>query len=99
MEICVYCLTPIYSGKHVCSKRSNEKKEYLLPIEVGKTTIEGQAGKVLSHEPYVKLLNDPTWNGKQWVCLAQVNNMLCLVSVKPYRENKQKGAKDNDKNE
>ena len=77
--------------------KKKETKEYLLPIEVGKTVLEGQAGKVLSMEPYVKLINNPTWNGRHWVCLANVEGMLALVSVKPYRQNKQKGVKDNER--
>ncbi len=63
-------------------------KQYLLPIEVGKCVIEGQRGKVLSMEPYVKVLENPTWNGEDWVCLAQVESTLCLISVKPYRSPK-----------
>lgn len=98
-ETCVYCRTAIYSGKHVCSKRSNEKKEYLLPIEVGSTVLKGQAGKVVSTEPYVKLINNPTWNGRHWVCLAQVDSMLALISVRPYYPTRKEGVKDNDENE
>ncbi len=63
-----------------------KRTEHLLPIEIGKCVIKGQKGKVVSLEPYVKLLNDPIWNGKDWVCLAQVDFMLCLISVKPKRE-------------
>ena len=79
--------------------RKTEGKEYLLPIEVGKTVIEGQAGKVMSTEPYVKLLNNPTWNGRHWVCLAQVESCIALVSVRPYYPARKEGVKDNDKNE
>jgi len=68
-------------------------KDYLPPTKAGNTEIDGMVGKVISTEPFIKLLNNPIWNGKQWECAVQIESTLCLVSVKPFRK---KGIKDND---
>lgn len=41
-------------------------------------------GKVISEEPYVKILGSIEWSGKHksLVAVAQVETMLCVIAVK-----------------
>lgn len=63
----------------------------LLPIDIGADHLSMFEGKVISHEPYVRLLSEPTYNGEIWTALAQVDNMLCVVQV--GRKEEQTGDK------
>ena len=54
-------------------------------------SIQDCVGKIISEQPYVKILNEPKYeeyqlipgmvNGR-WTCLAQVNESLCYIELK-----------------
>ncbi len=50
-------------------------------------TLEGYSGTVIREEaPFVKLLSNPSYDGRKWVAVAQVESSLATieVSVKEY---------------
>ena len=63
---------------------TESKQPPLTPLEIGKNVLYGFIEKVISEEPYIKLLSNPHYVNGRWEAMAQINTSLCVIEVNIY---------------